>query len=346
MDFPFFRELFAQKNFAEASKYFKKAADAGLATGLFNYGILYAKGIRMEKDLEKATEYFKRAGYAGNPTVTLEVASGLETEKFGFKDLPLACELYKLLADDEDVDGLLGYSRALHAGWLGEIDNVESYKLLKKAAHQNLPKSVFAIAQAQEFGWFGVPSVPKAIENHKIAGSLGEKVSMVHYAESLANGLIGKSNPAGSLVYLKKCFDRGTAEGAYQYGTALYSGKFKSKDKEKGKSILRTSGVKGHFLGYTATIERILKKKPSKSDYERALKYTEECIAEYWASPNRASYADILSSYAKMLQDPKYATPDLPQSLKFFKLALDHRINVDDKNSFNKLLEQKIMISE
>ena len=63
------------KNYAEALKHYKIAADAGSADGLQSLGLLYFKGLGVVVDKEKAFVLFYRSAETGN-AVALEVLNG------------------------------------------------------------------------------------------------------------------------------------------------------------------------------------------------------------------------------------------------------------------------------
>jgi len=54
-------------DFNKAFYWYKKAADAGLASSQFNLGLMYVKGQGVAKDLTKAKELFRQACENGLP---------------------------------------------------------------------------------------------------------------------------------------------------------------------------------------------------------------------------------------------------------------------------------------
>jgi TPR repeat protein len=56
----------ADKDYAKAMIYFRKAADAGDATAMFNIGVLYQYGRGVDQDYQQAMAFYRKAADAGN----------------------------------------------------------------------------------------------------------------------------------------------------------------------------------------------------------------------------------------------------------------------------------------
>ena len=56
-----------EKDFKEASKWFKKAAEQGEVNSQVNLGVCYFYGQGVEKDLEESFKWFKEAAKQGHP---------------------------------------------------------------------------------------------------------------------------------------------------------------------------------------------------------------------------------------------------------------------------------------
>jgi TPR repeat protein len=53
------------RDYGEAMTWYRKAADAGNATAMYNIGVLYENGFGVQMDSDKAVEWYKKAA-AGN----------------------------------------------------------------------------------------------------------------------------------------------------------------------------------------------------------------------------------------------------------------------------------------
>lgn len=159
---------FDSKNYSDAFKWFKKAADNGLAEAKNILGFLYSQGIGIETDKDEALKLFKESAEKGEPTAQLNLGNCYYNGEGTEKDLEKAKYWY-LKAHDagfNEATTMLGmvacdennYSEAVK--WLREAadkgnsdaqnrlsflykeglgvpkDDVESFKLIKKAAQQ------------------------------------------------------------------------------------------------------------------------------------------------------------------------------------------------------------------
>src|SRR5439155_19387878 len=55
----------AFKNYAEAQKWYRKAADNGVASAAFNLGVMYDLGQGVPKDYNQAVQWYRKAADAG-----------------------------------------------------------------------------------------------------------------------------------------------------------------------------------------------------------------------------------------------------------------------------------------
>ena len=68
-----------KQDFAEAVKWFRKAAEQGLAPAQFRLGCLYDDGKGVEKDRQEAIKWWRKAAKQGNADAQKKLKSlGLE----------------------------------------------------------------------------------------------------------------------------------------------------------------------------------------------------------------------------------------------------------------------------
>ena len=87
--------LFNKKEYAEAVKWFEKAADLGYAAAQFEVGCTYKYGWHVEKDYKKAVNYFNLAIEQGNKSAMFELGGLYELGHGVEQNMEKAKELYQ-----------------------------------------------------------------------------------------------------------------------------------------------------------------------------------------------------------------------------------------------------------
>ncbi len=119
-----------KKNFKEAEKYFKLAADGGHAVAQYMLGYMYRTGLA-EKDLEKAVKYFEMAKEQNNSGAALELASIYQQP--GFQNFGRAFSCAELAASHGMAEAYLILGNLLFWGRGCEADMDKAYEMYSAA---------------------------------------------------------------------------------------------------------------------------------------------------------------------------------------------------------------------
>ena len=119
-----------RKNFPNAQKYFKIAAEAGLAAAQYMMGYMYRTGL-VEKDLHKAVEYFERAKGQSHSYSALELASLYQQPEC--RNYQRAYECAKIAASHGIAEGALILGNLLLWGRGCEADINKAYEMYSYA---------------------------------------------------------------------------------------------------------------------------------------------------------------------------------------------------------------------
>lgn len=119
-----------KKNFKEAEKYFKIAADGGHSVAQYMLGYMYKTGLA-EKDLEKAIHYFELAKEQNNSGAALELASIYQQP--GFQNYGRAFACAELAASHGMAEASLILGNLLFWGRGCEADMDKAYEMYRVA---------------------------------------------------------------------------------------------------------------------------------------------------------------------------------------------------------------------
>ena len=140
-----------ERNYVEAVKWFKKAAEQGNPIALINLGYCYFSGNGTLKDYAKTAQCFKTAAEQGNTTAQYNLG---ECYFYGigvFKDYSEAIKWYKKAAANSDKNAQYNLGLCYEHGYGAEKDYFEALKWYRKAAEQGHANAQFKIGHYYEF---------------------------------------------------------------------------------------------------------------------------------------------------------------------------------------------------
>jgi tetratricopeptide (TPR) repeat protein len=135
-------------DFDKAIKYYKKAADQGLAIAQIKLGSIYFYEIKYSK----AFEYFEKAASQENPHAQLMLGHMFEHGKGIMKNFEKAFEYYEKAASQDQIGALMHLGRIYENGIETEIDSKKAFEYYKKAADNNYPDANFKLHEMYKNG--------------------------------------------------------------------------------------------------------------------------------------------------------------------------------------------------
>ncbi len=265
-----------EKNYEEAVKWFKKAADGGNEYGMYYYAKMHKTGIGCEKNIDLAKEYFKKSADKGHEKAAYEYAEMCDSEsneqfkyykiaaegKYGVpfamnmagrfyeegwgdveKNAEEAVKWYKKAADGGDKYGMYNYARMLKLGWGCEKDIALAKENYKKAADKGYKKS------ANEYAKMCDSESNEKFKYYKIAaeGILGIPYAMNmvgrFYYEGWGNV---EKNYEEAVKWYRKAADGGNEYGMCNYADMLELGWGCKKNIDLAKEYYRKAADKRH----------------------------------------------------------------------------------------------------
>ena len=124
-----------KKNFKEAEKYFKIAADGGNSVAQYMLGYMYRTGLA-ERNLEKAIRYFEKAKEQNNSGAALELASIYQQP--GYQNYGRAYSCAELAASHGMAEGALILGNLLFWGRGCEADMDKAYEMYRIANERGM----------------------------------------------------------------------------------------------------------------------------------------------------------------------------------------------------------------
>ncbi len=125
------------KDITEAIKWYKLSAEQGYASAQNNLGLKYANGIGVEKDYAEAFKWYQKAVEQGNAQAQNNLGDLFFYGNGVTKDYNEALKWYRNAAERDDATGQANLGYMYEYGYGVDKDNAEALKWYYKAAEQN-----------------------------------------------------------------------------------------------------------------------------------------------------------------------------------------------------------------
>ena len=123
-----------RQDYAEASKWYRKAAEQGHAFAQFTLGCMHSDGQGTPRDDAEAVKWWRRAAEQGNADGQFNVGYAYANGKGVPQDQAEAVKWYRKSADQGDADAQVEVAIAYYEGRGVRRNSVQSYKWLTLAS--------------------------------------------------------------------------------------------------------------------------------------------------------------------------------------------------------------------
>ncbi|CAK0750683.1 conserved hypothetical protein [uncultured Gammaproteobacteria bacterium] len=183
-----------EQNFAEAAKWFQKAADQGEPLGFVGLGQLHRSGRGLPQDPAKAAEWFRKAAERGNPQGQTALGQLYRSGQGVPRDFQQAMNYFRQAADQKHPPAQAALGTMYLNPKIGKPDPAQAEKLLREAAVQGEPLGQAGLGHLYETG-HGVPrNLTEAVFWYRKAAEKGNRFAQARLAK-LNGGPEGEAGP-------------------------------------------------------------------------------------------------------------------------------------------------------
>ena len=204
-------KAFGEKNYTEALRFFKIAANKGNVEAMYYVGIIYY-GVETLQNYTEAAKWYEMAAEKGNNKAMYYLGSMFFEGKGVSKDYDMALKWLKMSAENDNVDA------AYYVGYLFYSGNGTS---------QNY---------SEAFKWY------------KTAAENGNVDAMFYVAYMYHNGQGVEKNYNEALVKYKKAAEGKSKEAMYNVGTMYHKGEGVEKDYEAAEKWYQMAVDNGNSI--------------------------------------------------------------------------------------------------
>ncbi len=211
----------------EAARFYRIAADQGVATAMYNLARMFDKGRGVARNMAEAAAWYEKAANAGHTAAQASLGTLYEFGEGVPVNLAEALRLYRLAADKGEGHAMtsLGYLYAQGKGVAR--DPQEARKWYQMAAEKGQSRAMFNLALMHMRGEGGAASGVEAIRWLNAAVEKGHSVALRELAYLHDEGRIVERDPVRAAEYLVAALQALKVEaqgaGASQTATAAES---------------------------------------------------------------------------------------------------------------------------
>jgi len=255
-------------DWAEALKWYRKAAEGGNAYAQFYIGNCYERGRGERQDYAEAAEWYRKAAEQGherakaklrivelhrdaeNGDAEAQYALGLRCENGDGveKDLTEAAKWYRMAAEQGHVEAQckLGYCYVQGSGVMQ--DYFEAAKWYRMAAEQGNIKAQYNLGTFYFNGYGMRMDRTEAVKWYRKAADQGYAEAQYWLAQAYETGEGVKQgkNLAEAMKWYQKAADQGYAPAQFKIASAYETGNGKKKDLAEAVNWYRKAAVQGH----------------------------------------------------------------------------------------------------
>ena len=198
-----------EKDYSEAVKWYRKAAERGDATGQVNLGYMYKNGLGVEKDFSEAVKWYRMAAEQGDADGQTKLGymyrDGLGVEK----DYSEALKWYRMASEQGDADGQVNLGYMYHVGLGVEKDYNEAMKWYRLSAEQGNVTGQVSLGYMFERGIGVEKNYSEAAKWYRLAAEQGEALAQYNLGVMHQNGYGVETDLTKAKYWLEKAAAQG-----------------------------------------------------------------------------------------------------------------------------------------
>lgn len=191
-------------NYESAFEWYRKSAELGSLTGIYNLGLAYFHGIGVNEDKNKATNLFQIAANKNMPEALNQLAIQYINGEIVEKNLEKAFELNLLSAQQNYAPAMNDVGLAYQMGTGVEKNTLKATEWFKKSSNLGNANAYFNLAIKYESGDGIDKNEEKAISFYQLAADHGKKEAMEILIEIYSDKLSNFYNPNKAMEFENK----------------------------------------------------------------------------------------------------------------------------------------------
>jgi len=314
-----------QKDYAEALRLYKLAADQGYPNAQCNLGLMYHNGLGAKQDYIEALRLFRLAADQGYATAQNNLGL-MYYHGFGVKqDFLEALRLYKLASDQGLLTAYNNLGMIFKYGRGVKKDYSEAVRLFTFAADRGYANAQYNLASLYKKGRGVKQDFDEAIRLYRLAADQGLITAQNHLGLMFKYGRGVKRDYNEAVRLFKLAADHGSASARYNLASLYIKGQGVKQDYGEAILLFKLAADQGYAKAQGNLACLFEKGEGTTQDYSEAFRLYK--LAAEQGNAN-AQY-----HLATMYENGNGVKQDCLEALKWYKLAAGQ----GDTNSQNKV---------
>ena len=237
-----------QKNYTEAVKFFRQAAEQGHASAQNKLGYCYRKGYGVPKDDSKAVEWYRKAAEQGNAYAQYNLGFCYYNGNGVTKDYTKAVEWYRKAAEQGHASAQNYLGLCYEDGYGVTKDYSKAVEWYRKAAEQGNAVAQSNLGVCYRKG-YGVPQdYNKAVEWYRKAAEQGYASAQHNLGYCYEKGYGVPQDYNKAVEWYRKAAEQGHARAQNNLGLCYEKGYGVTQDYSKAVEWYRKAAEQGHAI--------------------------------------------------------------------------------------------------
>jgi TPR repeat protein len=238
---------------ARALQLFERAAAAGHTRAQINLGILYLRGLGVQRDVVNARAWLEKAAASGDPQALYTLGRAMDEGSEQVAPDPVrAADLYRRAAEKGHVRAGLRYGLALSEGVGVKRDVANAQKWLVQARDNGVPEAALAMGDlaartpASRDKAANERTVQTAIGWYALAAQDGVPSAQFKLANAYFSGVGVARDPMQAMLWYSRAAQQGLPQAQHALGIMLMGGVNGAPDPVEGYKWLLLAEKAGH----------------------------------------------------------------------------------------------------
>lgn len=238
---------------ARALQLFERAASAGHTRAQINLGILYLRGLGVQRDVVNARAWLEKAAASGDPQALYTLGRAMDEGSEQVAPDPVrAADLYRRAAEKGHVLAGLRYGLALSEGVGVKRDVANAQKWLVQARDNGVPEAALAMGDlaartpASRDKAANERAVQTAIGWYVLAAQDGVPSAQFKLANAYFSGVGVARDPMQAMLWYSRAAQQGLPQAQHALGIMLLGGVNGAPDPVEGYKWLLLAEKAGH----------------------------------------------------------------------------------------------------
>ena len=234
-----------KKDYVEAVKWYRKAADQGDADAQYNLGKCYSCGNGVGRDYAEAAKWYRKAADQGDASAQNDLGYCYYSGNGVEQDYAEAVKWCRKAADQGDASAQFNLGNFYYNGYSVKKDYVEAVKWYRKAADQG---DVFAQCNLG-YSYYNGDGVKKdyveAVKWYRKAADQGVAFAQYNLGKCYYGGLGVERDYKEAVKWYRKAADQGDADAQYKLGICYDTGRGVERDYKEAAKWYRKAADQG-----------------------------------------------------------------------------------------------------